>query len=215
MPVYGVDGGYSVGMAVETGLITRAVSTIFSVVSNMRKRSIARRWVGNWEAYSLVGRDLTEPMKGAGPATVSLPRWWKFSSKLTFGCSDCDEQGQPTRHQTGHLFIDPNDPDAASRVGRYVDSAEVYEQRLRMLDNDTILIIPIPEQFNTRQRLWKTWMASETIGKRCPPRIVISAEKRYRSLLCLAEFVAEVRRIRNLSFVWISAPSLSEVSFAS
>jgi len=132
-------------MAVETGLITRALSTIFSLVGNIRKRNTAQRWVGNWEAYSLIGRNLAEPMKGAGPATVSLPRWWKFSAKLTFGCYDCDEQGQPTRHQKGHILIDPDDPDAAKRVGRYVDSAEVYEQRLRMLDNDTILIIPIPE----------------------------------------------------------------------
>jgi len=36
--------------------------------------------------------------------------------------------------------------DSATRVGRYVDSAEVYEQRLTMLDNDTILIIPLPER---------------------------------------------------------------------
>src|SRR5258706_134730 len=137
--------GYAGGMAVETGLIARALGAIVNVVGNLRNRKSAQRWVGKWEAYSLVGRDLAEPMKGAGPATVSLPRWWKFSSKLTVECYDCDEQRQPTRHQTGHLDLDPNDPDAAKRVGRYIDSVEVYEQRLRMLDNDTILIIPIPE----------------------------------------------------------------------
>ena len=84
-------------------------------------------------------------MQGAGPTKVSLPRWWKFSAKLTVECYDCDAQGAPTRHQAGHILIDPNDSDAATRVGRYVDSAEVYEQRLRMLDNNTILIIPVSE----------------------------------------------------------------------
>jgi hypothetical protein len=84
-------------------------------------------------------------MHGAGPAKVSLPPWWKPSGKLTFDCYDCDGQGQPTRRQTGYIFIDANDPDAATRRGRYLDSAEVYEQRLRMLDKDTILIIPVSE----------------------------------------------------------------------
>jgi hypothetical protein len=58
-------------------------------------------------------------------------------------CHDCDEKRQPTRHQAGHILIDQNDPNAATRRGRYCDSAEVYEQRLQMLDKDTILIIPV------------------------------------------------------------------------
>jgi hypothetical protein len=41
--------------------------------------------------------------------------------------------------------MDPNDPDSATRIGRYLNSAEVYEQRLTMIDNDTILIIPVPD----------------------------------------------------------------------
>jgi hypothetical protein len=133
-------------MAVVTGLIGRALSTLFSLFGRIRGRQNAQRWVGRWEAYNLVGRDLAEPMKGAGPTDVSLPRWWTVSAKLTFECYDCDAQGEPTRSQTGYILIDPNDPCTATRVGRYLDSAEVYEQRLTMLDNDTILIIPVPER---------------------------------------------------------------------
>lgn len=43
-------------------------------------------------------------------------------------------------------MLDPNDPEAATRIGRYLDSAEVYEQRVRMLDKDTLLVIPVPER---------------------------------------------------------------------
>jgi hypothetical protein len=121
------------------------VSGLVSLFSSIRRRKQAQRWVGEWEAYDLKGRDLAEPMKGAGPATVSLPDWWKFSAKLTFECYECDAQGVPTRQQRGHISVDPDDPEAATRVGRYLDSAELYEQHLRMLDNDTIIIIPIPE----------------------------------------------------------------------
>jgi hypothetical protein len=133
-------------MAVETGLIGRALSTLFSLFGTIRKRRDAQRWVGDWDPYNLVGRNLAEPMKGASSTKVSLPGWWKFSTKLTFECYDCDEHGRPARRQTGHILIDTNDPSAATRVGRYVDSAEVYEQRLTKLDNDTILIIPVPER---------------------------------------------------------------------
>lgn len=119
---------------------------LFSLFGTIRRRQNSRRWVGHWEAYNLVGRDLAQPMKGADTADVSLPGWWRFSTKLTFECYDCDGQGRPTRRQTGSILMDPNDPNAATRVGRYLDSAEVYEQRLTMLDNDTILIIPVPER---------------------------------------------------------------------
>jgi hypothetical protein len=131
-------------MAVETGLITRALSTLFGIVGSFRKRQSAKRWAGSWKAYDLVGRNLGGPMQGAGPASVALPRWYKFSTKLTFDCYDCDAQGTPTRHQAGHIIIDQNDSEAATRVGRYLDSAEVYEQRLKMLDKDTIIIMPVP-----------------------------------------------------------------------
>jgi hypothetical protein len=82
-------------------------------------------------------------MQGASATRVSLPRW-PLSGKLTFACHEIDKQGQPARYQTGHIMLDPNNPTAAMRVGHYTDSAEIYEQRLTMLDNDTI-IIPIPE----------------------------------------------------------------------
>ena len=132
-------------MPVETtGLITKLLGPFFSLFGTMRKRQQARRWRGNWEAYNLQGRQLTEPMGGAGLTTVSLAPWWKFSVKLTFACYDTDTHGQPTRHQTGHIKIDPDDVAAATRIGRYLDSAEVYEQRLTMIDKDTVLVIPIP-----------------------------------------------------------------------
>jgi hypothetical protein len=114
-------------MAVETSLIGRALSMLFSLFGTIRSRQNAKRWVGHWDAHDLVGRNLAEPMKGAGPTDVSLPRWWTVSAKLTFKCYDCDAQGQPTRRQAGHILIDPKDPCAATRVGRYPDSDEVYE----------------------------------------------------------------------------------------
>ena len=132
-------------MAVETGLIGRFLSMLFGLFSRVRTRHQAQKWVGDWEAYNLRGRDLAEPMEGAGPTKVSLPGWYKFSAKLKFECYDCDAQKRPSRHQAGHILVDPSDPEAATRVGRYLDSAELYEQRLRMLDNDTILIMPVPE----------------------------------------------------------------------
>lgn len=133
-------------MAIATGLIGRIVTTLFSLFGAIRRRKDAQRWVGRWEAYNLVGRDLAKPLKDAGPTDVSLPRWWTGSTKLTFECYDCDAQEHPTRRQTGYILIDPNDSNTARRVGRYLDSAEVYEQQLTMLDSDTILIIPVPER---------------------------------------------------------------------
>ena len=134
-------------MPIETGLIgliTRTLGGLFNVFGGMRHRRQAQRWVGVWEPYNLVGRDLAEPMKGGGPATVSLPPWWKFSTKLSVECYDCDEHGQPLRRQTGHITIHKDDPDAATRIGHYTGSAEFYEQRLRMLDTNTIFITPVP-----------------------------------------------------------------------
>jgi len=131
-------------MAIETGLIGRAFGALWSLVDSIRRRRNARSWAGHWEAYNLVGRDLTEPKQGAGFTHFILPSWWTFSSTLTFECCECDARGQPTRQQKGN--IDPNDPRAATRVGRYLDSAEVYEQRLTMLDQDTILILPVPDR---------------------------------------------------------------------
>jgi hypothetical protein len=131
-------------MPIEPWSLTKLLGPLFSGFRTMGKRRQAQRWVGNWEAYNLQGRDLAQPMSGAGPTIVSLAPWWKFSAKLTFSCHDTDAHGQPTRHQTGHIKIDPDDVDAATRSGRYVKTAEVYEQRLTMLDKDTVLVIPIP-----------------------------------------------------------------------
>ena len=132
-------------MALETGLFARGLTLLMSLFRGLRRRNYAKRWTGNWEAYTLRGRHLSEPMRGAGPATVSLGRW-TLSGKLQFACYECDAQGTPTRYQAGHIMLDPNDPEAATRIGRYLDSAEVYEQRVRMLDKDTLLIIPVPER---------------------------------------------------------------------
>ena len=134
-------------MALETGLIGRALSMLSSLVGAILRRRQTQRWVGHWQAYNVEGRDLAEnPMKGAGPTDVFLPHWWTVSTKLKFQCYDCDSQGQPTRHQTGHISLDSTDPDSATRVGCYLDSDEFYEQRLRMITNDKVLIIPVPER---------------------------------------------------------------------
>jgi hypothetical protein len=130
-------------MAVEPGWIAKAFSMLFGFVGRMRRRHHAQRWTGQWEAYYVIGRDVGGPMAGAGPATVSLSPWWKLSEQLTFACYDCDEKGQPTRHQTGHIQIDRDDPNAATRRGHYLDSTELYEQQLRIRDKDTIIIMPV------------------------------------------------------------------------
>jgi hypothetical protein len=44
-------------MMVETGLIGRALSTPFNLFGTIRRRQNARKWVGHWEAYNLVGRE--------------------------------------------------------------------------------------------------------------------------------------------------------------
>lgn len=131
-------------MALETSLIGRVLGMFFGLFRVMSRRRNAGKWVGQWVAHDLVGRNLAQPMKGAGPAKVSLPGWWTFSSKLAFECYETDAHGQPTRHQIGRIDLDPDDPHRATRKGRYLDSAEVYEQRLTMLDDDTVLILPVP-----------------------------------------------------------------------
>ena len=130
------------GMPIEAVLL-KLVSPLLNLVGQATKRRQAKRWVGAWEAHDVVGRDIGGRMHGAGPATVTLPAW-KTSAKLYVDCYDCDDHGIPTRYQKGHIIIDPNDPDAATRTGWYTGTAEVYEQRLRLIDPNTILVIPVP-----------------------------------------------------------------------
>jgi hypothetical protein len=113
-----------------------------SLGTGIRRRHNARKWVGEWEAYDLVGRTLSQRMARAGPTTVTLAGL--FSDKLTFECYDCDANGTPTRRQKGSIRLDADDPTTAKRIGQYLDAVEIYEQRLRMIDDDAIVILPVP-----------------------------------------------------------------------
>lgn len=130
-------------IAAETGVAARALGMLGSLGTTLRRRSLAKKWVGEWEAYDLVGRNLGPRMKGAGPTTVTLSIW--FSDKLTFTCYDTDANGKPTRQQQGHIRLSPDDPTKAKRTGKYLDAVEIYEQVLHLHDDDTIVIIPQPQ----------------------------------------------------------------------
>jgi hypothetical protein len=103
------------GMPIDAVLL-KLVSPLLNLVGLASKRRQAKRWVGAWEAHDVVGRDLGGRMRGAGPATVTLPPW-KISAKLTVDCYDCDDHGIPTRYQKGTssstrmIPMQPQEPD--------------------------------------------------------------------------------------------------------
>lgn len=123
--------------------LIKIFASLRALAHSFRNRRNAARWIGCWEAYELSGRNPGRRIAGAGPTTITLPRW-SLSAELAFEGFECDSQGHPTRRQTGRILQDQNDSDAATRRGRYLDSAEVYEQRLKMIDKDLILIFPVP-----------------------------------------------------------------------
>ena len=53
-------------MALETSLIGRVLGMFFGLFRVMSRRRNAGKWVGQWVAHDLVGRNLAQPMRAPG-----------------------------------------------------------------------------------------------------------------------------------------------------
>jgi len=96
-----------------------------------------------------------------GSTRRGRPRHWRTHARRRSPLLSPCRRGKPPRNSTWTVTIatttesprdtkkdtsssTPNDPDAATRTGWYIGTAEVYEQRLRLIDPNTILVIPVP-----------------------------------------------------------------------
>ena len=107
----------------------------------------ASKLVGEWTAYCLEGRHLSQtPMAGAGPTVVSLKsHWWSADAGvLDFESFDIEAGGKRRSHN-GRIVMDSRVPWMATRIDRYEDSYEVAQQHLVIgRDPSVVYVFPIP-----------------------------------------------------------------------
>jgi hypothetical protein len=109
----------------------------------------ARKLVGEWTAYNLEGRGLSQkPMERAGPTVVSLKSCCLSANAgiLDFESYDIDDTGKRRPH-SGCIMMDPRVPWMATRTDRYEDSRKVVQQRLVIgRDPSVVYVFPIPTE---------------------------------------------------------------------
>jgi hypothetical protein len=129
------------------GVASHLANHIWETWARLKRHRAARQFVGQWEAYELKNRQLSQhPLSGAGLTTVSLKsKWYSANSgMLDVEASDLDAGGTERNHK-GHIILDPQVPWLARRVARYEDSHEVTEQKLVLgLDPSTVYVFPVP-----------------------------------------------------------------------
>lgn len=135
--------GFPVGI-----LASILASHYWEYLARCRAHKAARKLVGEWTAYDLEGRGLSQaPMKGAGPTVVSLKsRWWSAEAGvLDFESYDKDDATGKRRPHNGRIVMDPRVPWMATRIDRYEDSHEVAQQHLVISrDPSVVYVFPIP-----------------------------------------------------------------------
>jgi hypothetical protein len=139
---FGLLIGFPVGI-----LASIFASHYWEYLARCRVHKAASKLVGEWTAYDLDGRSLSQtPMAGAGPTVVSLKsRWWSADAGvLDFESFDIDATGKRRSHN-GRIVMDPKVPWMARRIDRYEDSHEVAQQHLVISrDPSVVYVFPMP-----------------------------------------------------------------------
>lgn len=156
-----MDGKFWLGVLIgfPVGILASILASYYwEYCARYRAHKVARRLVGEWTAYNMEGRGLSQmPMAEAGPTVVSLnSHWWSpDAGVLDFESYDIDATGKRRPHN-GRIVMDPRVPWMATRIDRYEDSHEVAQQHLVISrDPSVVYLFPIPSR--------------STIGNAYPP----------------------------------------------
>jgi hypothetical protein len=102
---------------------------------------MARPYAGVYAAENIEGRG-TRPMQGASLTFVSPRRLWsRDPGILDVYAYDLDSD-QGRREHGGNIVPDPSCPFQAARTVRYLKPFEVSQQRIEMIDHNTLLVTP-------------------------------------------------------------------------
>jgi len=131
------------------GIVASVIANyLWELGARYKAYKAARKLVGTWEAYDLVGRKIAGPMKGAGLTVISVKhRWWVADSRvLDVRSEDIDvSTGQTTRKHDGAIILHPASPWLAFRVDRYADSDEIAQQQLLLDPKDPNIVFVFPD----------------------------------------------------------------------
>lgn len=131
-----------------SGIITSVIAAfIWELRTRWKAHKSANVLIGDWEAYKTEGRNITEPMEGAGLTVVSFKSPWRAadSAVLSFWSEDVAEGTTKGREHKGTIVLDPRNPWLATRIHRYTDSNEISQQRLEINPDDPNIVYIFPD----------------------------------------------------------------------
>jgi hypothetical protein len=117
------------------------VKIVYFFLPHYRAYLFAKQYEGSWEPFNV--RDGKEVPMEDGSLTVATRKrpWWSSVLDVDVYAHDIVPAGR--REHTGYIVPDPLCPDRrAFRTVRYLDRVQVSRQRIEVLDEDTLYVIP-------------------------------------------------------------------------